>query len=354
MRKLLASTAALLLLVGCAGSKSRLKLGKTAEGEVVEAEGLTPNEGKILDIKRASLVDAQRNAVEKAVGVFVSGKTMVEKAVAIENNILSKTDGYIKKFDVISEGPAENNLYRTRIRALVAVKDLQNDLKDMSLLKTAELQRPRVMISLKEKVDKADVEDGAASSALQKSLMDQGFVVVQGDRAKEAELVINGKASSFPFQSEGLGGFVSYRARLALTVVRPGTQDVVSSLNKEASGLGGNADLAALKSLETVGELAGKDLGTTLTAAWSKGRSLYVFVEGVKSFSDAERVRKHLASMPAVNDLALRLYDEDMAQFELQLGKTDSAELAATLEKSQSLPMKVLESQPQTLRLALP
>src|SRR5947207_166786 len=64
-------------LVGCAGNKSRLKLGKTSEGEVVEAEGLAPYNSKdLIATKKASLTDAQRNAVEKAVGVFVSARTL--------------------------------------------------------------------------------------------------------------------------------------------------------------------------------------------------------------------------------------------------------------------------------------
>jgi hypothetical protein len=343
-----------LFLAGCAGSHSRLKVGKTADGEVVEAEGFAPNEGKILDIKRGSLVDAQRNAVEKAVGVFVSARTLVEKAIAIESNILARTDGYVKKYDIISEGPSDGNLYRTRIRALVAIKDLEKDLKDMSLLKTAELARPRVTIELDESVDKASVNEKAASNALEQTLTTQGFVVLQGDRAKEAELVIKGKASSFPFQSSGLGGFVSYRARLAVQAVRPGTQDVVASLSREASGLGGNADLAALKSLETVGELMGNDLGAQLTQLWSKGSNILIYVEGVKSFSDVEKVRKHLQSQPGIADISLRLYDENMAQFEVQMGSQKPAELAASLEASQSLPMKVVESTPQSIRLVLP
>jgi hypothetical protein len=351
-------TAALLVaavaFAGCAGSHSRLKVGKSADGEVVEAEGFAPNEGKILDIKRGSLADAQRNAVEKAVGVFVSARTLVEKAVAIENNILAKTEGYVKKYDILSEGPSDGNLYRTKIRALVAIKDLEKDLKDMSLLKTAELARPRVTIKLDETIDKNTTPEKAASTALEQSLTNQGFVVVQGDREKEAELVIKGTAASYPFQSEGLGGFVSYRARLAVQVTRPGAQDVVVSLSREASGLGGNRDLAALKSLETVGDLAGTDLGAQLTKIWSHGGTILIYVEGVKSFSDVEKVRKHLQSQPGVSDISLRLYDENMAQFEAQLGSQQPAELAASLEASQSLPMKVVESSPQSIRLTLP
>ncbi len=341
-------------LVGCAGSKSRLKVGKTVEGEVVEAEGFAPNDPQdIINTKRGSLIDAQRNAIEKAVGVFVSARTMVEKAIAIENNILARTDGYLKKYDILSEGVVENNLYRTRIRALVALKDLEQDLRDMSLLKTNELKRPRVALDITEQVNKAAVDEEAAETAMQSALMEQGFVIIQGDRLKEADLVIKGKASSFPFQAEGLGGFVSYRARLAVQAVRPGTQDVVSSMNREASGLGGNADLAALKSLETVGELTGKEFGAQLTDVWSKGKNLLVFVEGVKSFSDVERVRKHLISQPGVKDMSLRLYDEGMAQFEVLLGSVSSTELAASLEQSKTLKLKVLESKPQTLRLGL-
>src|SRR5882672_11365248 len=117
-------------LAGCAGSRSRLKVGQNAQGEVVEAEGFAPNNPKdMIATKRASLVDAERNAVEKAVGVFVSARTLVEKAVAIENNILARTEGYIKKYDILKEG-ADGEFYKTKIRALVALKDLEADLKD--------------------------------------------------------------------------------------------------------------------------------------------------------------------------------------------------------------------------------
>src|SRR5437868_4847879 len=89
-------------ILGCAGSRSKLKVGQTAGGEVVEAVGYAPhNPQDMIATKRASLVDAQRNAVEKAVGVIVSARTLVDKAVAIENNILAKTDGYVKKYDIL-------------------------------------------------------------------------------------------------------------------------------------------------------------------------------------------------------------------------------------------------------------
>jgi hypothetical protein len=342
---------ALLLLCACA-SRTQLKIGKTDDGEVVEAEGMVPYTGEFLAIKRASLVDAQKNAVEKAVGVFVSGRTFVEKAVAIENNILARTEGYVKKYDVIKEW-REGDFYHTKIRALVALKDLEKDLKDMSLLQGPELSRPRVLVRVTEKIQKDAVDDKPAAAALQKQLTDNGYsVVLSTGEAVPPDLLISGTATAYPFQAEGLGGFVSYRARLTVEAVRPGTAKAVASLSKEASGLGGNPELAALKALETVGNLVGEELAKQLTANWSNKKTVFVAIEGVASFAEVDRIKKHFSAEPGVKDLVLRTYDEGMAQFEVELDNISSEQLAARMEASQSLPLKVIEAKSQTIRLS--
>jgi hypothetical protein len=346
-------TVFLFLLSACGGSRSHLKIGKTAEGEVVEAEGLAPNDpAQLILTKRASLNDAHRNAVEKAVGVFVSGRTMVEKAVAIENNILAKTEGYIKKYDILSEG-ADGPMYKTKIRALVALKDLERDLKDNALMNLPDLKKPRVYLDINEEAGGALIGEDVVKSAISKMLMERGFVVLGQGRSKEAEVQITGKASAFPFQSDGLGGFVSFRARLTVQSVRTGTLDTILTLSKEASGLGGNDALAAIKALETVGELVGVELSQELPRALKNGKSGLVFVEGVKSFEDVDKIKKRLTSQPGVRDVALRLYDEGLAQFELELDHETLTDLASSLEASQTFPLRVLETKPQFLRLKL-
>jgi hypothetical protein len=251
---------------------------------------------------------------------------------------------------VMNEGP-EGDLYATKIRALVALKDLEADLKSMSLLKQPELQRPRVQVVLTEQVEKAAIDDNPAARALESALQTNGYVIVSDQRSADAELIFKGKASAFPFQAEGLGGFVSYRARLTVQVERPGTKDILLSYTKEASGLGGNADLAGLKALETVGDLAGKELADKVAEAWGSSKNLLIYVEGVDSFEKADRIKKHLASQPSIKDVVLRMFDEGMAQYEVQLGDIRSAELAGQLAKSQTVPLQVLEAQPQLLRL---
>ena len=150
-------------------------------------------------------------------------------------------------------------------------------------------------------------------------MLDQGFVAVSDTEVKDVEVIINGKAASFPFQADRLGGFVSYRARLSVDAVKPGTKEIIYSLTKEASGLGGNPTLAGYKSLESVGQMAGGEMAGKLSDIWARGGNMLVMIEGVPTFADVDRIRKHLQAQPEVKDLILRMYDEQMEQLELQI-----------------------------------
>src|SRR5687767_12569834 len=109
-----------LILSACSGSKPRIKAEKGMQGEVVEAEGTAPyNELDIPGSRAAALAAAQRAAVELVVGVYVNAKTRVDKAVAVEQNILANTSGYVKRYEVLKEG-REGEWYKIRIRALVS------------------------------------------------------------------------------------------------------------------------------------------------------------------------------------------------------------------------------------------
>jgi len=47
------------------------------------------------------------------------------------------------------------------------------------------------------------------------------------------------------------------------------------------------------------------------------------------------------------------MYDEGMAQYEVQLGSIHSTEVASRLSNSKTVKMTVLETQPQLIRLKL-
>ncbi|MFA4910895.1 MAG: flagellar assembly protein T N-terminal domain-containing protein, partial [Desulfobacteria bacterium] len=88
--------------------------------QVVKAEGM----GAIVNNDKAiardnAIEDALRKAVEQAVGTLVSSETMVENFQLLSDSIYTKTEGYIQKYKIISEAPAEN-IYKVNIEATVA------------------------------------------------------------------------------------------------------------------------------------------------------------------------------------------------------------------------------------------
>jgi hypothetical protein len=91
-----------------------------------------------------ALSDALRNAIEQAVGSYISSQTIIENYQLLQDNIFSKAQGYIKEYMIISE-KEENGLYRIKIRAKVKEGELKDDLSAIKLL-ILEKGRPRVLI----------------------------------------------------------------------------------------------------------------------------------------------------------------------------------------------------------------
>src|SRR3990167_4548464 len=61
--------------------------------------------GDLAIAKDNALNDALRKAVEQAVGTLVQAQTLVDKYQLISDEIYTKSQGYIKKYAIISERP---------------------------------------------------------------------------------------------------------------------------------------------------------------------------------------------------------------------------------------------------------
>ncbi len=85
----------------------------------VEAQGIGLN-------RESALQDALRAAIGKAVGVAVKSTTTVENFVVVQDAIATNSTGYIKSYEVVSEGNSTAG-YQVTIRALVTLKALEAD-----------------------------------------------------------------------------------------------------------------------------------------------------------------------------------------------------------------------------------
>jgi len=372
---------AVLSLSGCAGFGSRLKLGESKGGEVVEVvgEALVVKEDPA-GTKGRSLTDAQKKAVAMVVGVHISEKTRVEQAIQIEQNILAKTEGYIQKYDLLKEWE-EGPFYKTKIRALVAHQKVAEDLRAAGLLRKPEVGHPRVAVLLTEHIEGVGdrFEATAGGHAVAQGLLDEGYRVVdradllaakaeevahaveRGDASGvpklgaklDAEVLVFGNAYGQRIESDMLAGLFSYRVTLNAQAYKAQTNEILLTVGKIASGLDAVKEAAANKALENVGKLVGKDIASRLAAELARRAGVAVTVTGVSDLNRLHDFQSALSALPGVGDYYMRSWGEGKAVIDVELKGVSSQEIARTLERREKLKAKVASVTQDTLAIEL-
>lgn len=365
----LAFVVAALVLPGCSSSKSQLQKAAAPEDEIVEAEGLAPYNSDISVCKAAALAAAQRSALEMVVGVYVNAKTRVDKAVAVENQILANVQGYVKRYQILNEGKS-GDMYKVRIRALVSTKKLRQDLDSMGLLRAPAIGNPRALIVLHEWIGEKQIRNGEASRALAQGLINKGFQVVtvstkfdpEDDPVeiartisrKQAELIVAGLARAQSLELEKkMGGMSSYRAAVSLRVIEVGSGQILSTVSQQASGLEGTAEIAGGQALAKAAELAAADL-SSLPEEIAKRSLVTMKIVGIKSFEKVSMVQKTLGSMQGVKDVFLRSFSQvdGEANLEFHVDGVSPQEAAALVVKTGGSDWSIYQVEGRTIQLS--
>lgn len=366
---------------GCSAGRSNLKLGRTADGEVVEAEGMAAMTDDLLSVKRAALEDARKNAVEKVVGVLISARTMVDKAITIQQNILAKTNGYVKDYKVLKEGKEADGIYHTHIRALVSFQEVKDDLTAADLLNQPKVGNPRVAILLQETVGGSEEQTTACADAIAQGLLERGYKVVDrselaairvaeatrdllnGDTEKalkpivqklNAEVVITGKADASLLTDQGLGGLISFRANLTAKALKAQSGEILAAVATQASGLDATNAIAAQKALAQVGRDAADDFASKVAAELERRSNVLVTVQGLKSLDRLGEIKDLLAKTPGVGDLYMRSYSGGTAEIEVKTEKATSMDLANAILGRKSLGAQVVSQTQDSLEINIP
>jgi len=324
----------ILLLIGtlaaCAGG--RLKLGPTAGGEVVEAEGWSPVDAQDqLGTKKRSLTEAQKKAVEQVVGVYISAKTRVSQAVSVNQNILADVGGYIKKYEVVGE-KEEGGFLKTRIRALVLYQKVGRDLDRLGLIRPdAPPGDPRVKVALAPGA--AAGQAARAAAAVRQGLMKRGFSVVDGK--EDSDIIVRGEAEAHPLRIDdiSLGGFHSFRARVSLEAFKPEGGEVIAGKVQEASGLDPSAEIAEGKALETAGLMAAEALAEKLFDRLSRRVNVGLKVHGMADLSLVQRLVDDLRTQPDIALVTLSSYGSGAAELKVTTEGFAGDELAGMLSR---------------------
>jgi len=325
------------MLTGCASGRSNIKATLPSQ-EVVEAEGTAPIvKGDLEGAKAASLHDAMKNALGLVIGVYVSQKALVSKAILIEDNVTSQTEGYIEKYDVINESHDEN-FYKTKIKALVRKEDLAAKLKSLEL-ESKQLGNPVVVISVKESIDGKPSDTNFAENELKNDFTSKGFIV--SDATSTAGIFIGGNAESDFNTDQGLGGMVSYRSTLSVKALKAGTQDVISANSETVGGIDATKSAAARAALINSAQKIGANLPADVLKYLKERSTLSLTVTNIENLNQLNDFIRAVRTIIEVRDCFVRNYSAGTAAVDIDVNQGTVSDIAKRLEQMTSFQVKV-------------
>jgi hypothetical protein len=228
--------AALLLASGCAtapgGAGGRKRVAAVGRGADAES----------------ALADAQKRAVEKALGVSISASTRVEGAVAVRRRIWADARGRVESWTVL-DARKEEGLSSVRIRA--------------SVIRLADGEEVPPPSDTTVRIEAA----GPAGQGLRRGFGARGFTVVE----KGGDYVVRARSTSELLHDPRTSPFVSGRARVLLSIVDSRTGAVVAERASEAGSLASDALSASSSAVGSAGELGGREAADGLSRLlWSR------------------------------------------------------------------------------------
>ncbi len=364
-----------LTLSACATGRPNINSATKNKGEkevteVVQAEGLAAIlNNDLLDAKKRALGEAQRNAVEMTVGVYVNAATRVEKALMVDQQILSKTNGYIKKYKILKEG-REGDLYKIRIEALVKIEAVNKDLNLLGLMVTPSptTSNLRIGIVIKDHVDGVPGNEGISAIALSDKLLNLQYKIIAineiaaaeknlkaddllnnldqqkkvGEMTK-ADVIITGNALSSFNTDQGLGGLVSYRATISFKVVQIKQAALIYSNSFSSGGVSTTREAASREALKRAAAIAAEDLVRVLDQRLKTFNLISVSVKNVASLNQLDAVVKGLRDMIEVRSTQTESLSQGIAEIKVGAEIKNLPAIAQKLEtKVAGIKMKVI------------
>jgi hypothetical protein len=348
-----------------------------AEDKTIEAEGIS-------SISREDAIrQAQRSAVEQAVGVFINSQTEVDNFELKKDKIFSKTQGYIKRFSILKE-KKEGDTFKVLVNATVSLDKIKDDLIAMKILLES-MERPKLMVLVDEDYKSMDnLGMGIASTEMSSMLGAKGFELVdksqvdavmnnnQGRQALAgnanaakalglkfgAQYVIVGKAVAQDAGEAYPGsGLKSIQASLQLKVIQTQTGLVLGSVVKNGvaahmSPLTGATNAIQMSVQKAVDEYLVDAITNSFQGFLNNGAPLKVHITGVKSFQDSKLVIAAIEKMDKVASSKKEGWNKSGGVLVLDLlYKGTSEELAEVLDgkKIGSSKIEVIDVAPERL-----
>ncbi len=307
----------------------------------VRAQGMATIHNSLIDIARTKAIDeAQRNAVEKVVGVMISSATEIENYQTKLDLILSESKGYLNSYDIVSE-EREGNQYRVILDADVGIEKLRDRMDAVNMILTRK-SKPRVLIM----IHNGAKRDSVAEAAITKYLMEKGFKLVTCDLSEKrpipqtsdakqvaqmgqicgAEIVFMGNVdvATSPFEV----GSVAMRFNKVTSTAKAVNADTGEVMASDAivGSRTGMDDVVKLL-IEETGQKLAQNIVDQVLEKWSfeltNTANIKIMISGLNSFQDLGQFKEELMqSAKGIKNLHQRSFQQNTAELDVEIKGT--------------------------------
>lgn len=339
--------------------------------------------GDEVKAKEDAISAALRNAVEQVVGMMVESDVRVQNYQTMEDNIYTRTTGYVQSYDIISTNKQLDNALEVTIRAVVKQSDLQSDLEAIDVIINRK-GKPRTMVLVDEKnisehYSHVILDMNTTETELMNELMNFGFPFVDASQSKVsiasdvvtaalqgdanaaasiakrmgAEIILTGNAVS-KVASGGPAvvknaGFKSCQANMNLRAIRAddGVIIAVASAYDRAAHI--DEVTGGTMALQKAAKKAAQELKDKIITAWQKdvysGTQVQLQVLNISSFSQLNTFKNSLEYyVRGIQNVNQRSFSAGTALFDIKI-KGSAEQMASELDTKEieGLKLQVIE-----------
>jgi|GEM_PF-7012960 len=323
-----------------------------------------------------AVTDACRRAVEEGVGLFVKSDTLVKNSQLIEDNIYTKSKGYIKSYRVVKEG-VKDDLYRVTVEATVLLSIIEKDLDGVwEQLSIASSPRFMVLIYDKKKKDSQPVVENVLIDRLDTlgakvvdpeqmervRSTDVARKASEGDLAAAkslalkygAEILITGRAWCNPIQDSTLtdSGMYASEGRVEARGIVADRGVILTSKKGQTdqAQLGPSAESADEKAAEAAAkDWMSKNMSKIIAAICDPVKNYKIILTGARSFDAVSRIDDSLRKLRFTRNTGMRDFSTAATEIEIdyvgpirQLARDlESLRLAVTSVTANSVGVRV-------------
>ena len=367
------------------------------EGITVDAQGEAAIlSGDKAQAKDKAMADAFRNAVEKAVGTFVTSDSQTKDFELVSDRVLTHSKGYIKTFDVVKQSD-DGQTVTVEIKAVVGKDSLEKDV-DALLRLIHQKGKPKILIMVAEQnigqpdaqawwstqgfttnldvVENTFIEKWApegfsfvdpqalrgkikVSKALASPNVDDGEAKTFAGKAG-AQVVIVGKAIAQEANGKAFGtNLISARANMSVRAIRTDTGDILATSTIDGGSMALDTTTAGTNALKETAKKMADDLKSKIMHKWlqevNEGQGIKLTVNNIKQSKDLRTLKNALtSSIRGVTAVRDRGFKNHSAEFEVEMRGTPQ-DLAIELESKKfgGFAVNVDEVSENTLELTL-